>query len=615
MAAAGMLAAALAWTGPTLQTLPAATLLYTGYLAVVLVLVFRHGPALDDPWVLLGGALLLRLLFLPSVTDLSVDPFRYVWDGWLTVEGTNPYRWVPSDPELVHRHGTELFREMNSRDFFSIYPPLSQWLFIPAGIAYERLGWPGALFVLKGTLALVELGGVVLLFKALRLMGMAPRWLALYAWNPLALVAVAAVGHSEGGLVLGLGILAFGLARGSPRTAWAGLGLAVISKAVPLLVAPLLFRHHRIRTGAAAALRAAAVGAVPALLLSAPFFFAGLPARVAASADLYVRLFEFNAGPYALLRSMLDPLVSWNVGAVLGPGLRGLMLAAAAAIWWVHPVSRARDVLRGGLLLMGIYLAAATTVHPWYLLWGLALVPFTRRHRGAWLWASWAAFPTYFAYTGTGEGWLAALFWGGVMVALIWEEGPRLRNSLLRVAGRRKARQIEPWLAGERILDLGSGEGYVGAHLEALAGDGNRRVILADVDPFFQERLPRFLFDGLRLPLESDSVDTVVLSLVLHHAGDPGRLLEEAFRVARRRVVITESTYRYGWERGVLEVADRLVNRGRGSGAMGTGRGILHFRTVVEWKREIEIRGGLVLVSRRLNRVGHRHHLLVARPP
>jgi SAM-dependent methyltransferase len=604
----GLLAAALALTGLRLDALVPAAVLHSAMLALVVLLVFRHGEILDRGWVLLGGAVLLRLLFLPTLPDLSVDPFRYLWDGWLTADGVNPYRYTPSDPSLVDRQHTLLFREMNSRDFFSIYPPLSQWLFLPGGVAWGILGRPGAFFVLKGTIVAAELTGILLLFRALAAMGRRPRFLALYAWNPLVLVAVAGVGHSEGGLVPALGILALGLARARPRLAWTGLGLAVISKGVPLLLAPLLYRHHLRSGGHGAAVRAAFVGLLPAVLLSAPFLFVGLPQRMLASADLYVRLFEFNAGLFALLAALVRPMASGDPAALVGPALRWAFLAGAMWIGIRHPVGEAVHVLRAALLVFGLYLVTATTVHPWYLLWGLPLLAFTGRHRAAWLWASGAAFLTYFAYVGVPEGLLAALFWGGALLLVLREDAPRLRPLLLSLAGRRKARGIRPHLRGSTILDLGAGEGYVGHRLRATG----RRVILADVDPFFRVPLPGFAFDGTRLPLPDRSVDTVVLSLVLHHAEDPDALLREALRVAEDRVVITESVYRHEWERRLLVRADRAVNRGRGDGAMARGEDPLAFDRVEGWEERIRAAGGSVLVSRRLNRIGHRHHLIVA---
>ena len=604
----------MALLGPTLATLPAALLLHTAALIalVALVLPAQEGARLlDRPLLLLGGAFALRLLFIPSTPDLSVDPFRYLWDGWLHAGGINPYRHTPSDPVLAGRQADPLFAAMNSRDFHSISPPLSQWLFLPAGALHERLGWPGSWLVLKGTITAIEFAGVVLLHGALRRFALPPRLLALYAWNPLVLVTVAGVGHSEGGMIAGIGLLALGLAAHRPALAWAGLALATLSKLVPLLVAPLLLRHHLARHGPRRTLVALALGALPALLLTAPFVFPGLLEHLRGSASLYLTLFQFNAGIHALLGALLGP-------AQAGLLLAGLFLALATLIWLRYPASTPRSVLAGGLLLMGAYLATATTIHPWYLLWGLVLVPFVSRHRSAWLWASGAGFATYLAYTGVPEAPLAALFWLGAAAFVIREEAPRARDLLLRPAGRRKARQIEPWIEGTRILDLGAGEGWVG-HAIADTPEGAhartaRRVVLADIDPRPAIDLPTVRTEPDRLPFPDRSFDTVLLSLVLHHARDPDALLAEALRLARHRVIVTESTWRHRWELALLTLADRTVNRGRGAGPMATAEEPLHFDTPEGWKARATRLGARVLVSRRLNRIGHRHHVFVLEP-
>ena len=80
----------LARLGPDRAHLPAAIAAYSVGFLVLLHLWSRHGEALDDPRLLLGGAVVLRLTLLPALPDLSDDLYRYVWDGWLLVSGISP---------------------------------------------------------------------------------------------------------------------------------------------------------------------------------------------------------------------------------------------------------------------------------------------------------------------------------------------------------------------------------------------------------------------------------------------------------------------------------------------------------------------------------------------
>lgn len=605
---------ALALLGPTRESLTLALFAYSaGFVALILLWASDTG-LLDSPRILLGGALLLRLTIFPALPDLSDDLFRYVWDGWLGVSGMNPYRYVPAAGELEAFQDTPLFGQLNSPGFHSIYLPFSQVVFMAGGGVYLAHGWPAAAYAIKAVFLVLEFSGLAFLLRAVQRTGGRVRGLALYALNPLVLVTLTAGGHSESALVFGFGLLAYGTAAGRYPIAWVGLVLATATKGIPILLAPLLLRSQWIRGDE---WRSILAGLVPAGLLSAgltaPYYFPGIIHALGSSADLYVRYFEFNAGPYFLLKEMGLWLIGTDLSKQLGPALRAVSLGGAALIWlrWpMRPWSATADFFRGSVAILGLYLLTATTLHPWYLIWGLVLIPLAPCFRHVWVWASWAAFLTYYVYTGVPQGPLATLFWGGVTVSVLAGHESAVRDRLLRVAGRRKAHQVARHLRGGSLLDLGAGEGYVAA---ALAG-GQLSTVLMDVGAFFRTRLPGVVYDGRRIPLANNSVDTVLISLALHHAEDPDRVIAEALRVARHRLVITESVYVWEWERQVLGILDRWANRTRGMTRETRWGSASGFRTVPEWTAALERHGGRVLRSRRLNMVGHRHHLFVVEP-
>jgi ubiquinone/menaquinone biosynthesis C-methylase UbiE len=93
--------------------------------------------------------------------------------------------------------------------------------------------------------------------------------------------------------------------------------------------------------------------------------------------------------------------------------------------------------------------------------------------------------------------------------------------------------------AGESILDLGCGYGAYGL---ALAKEG-RRCVGSDINmkylvPAAAAGLPVVAVDSL-LPFPDDSFDTVVLLEVIEHVPEIEAILTEAFRVARRNVLVT----------------------------------------------------------------------------
>lgn len=157
-------------------------------------------------------------------------------------------------------------------------------------------------------------------------------------------------------------------------------------------------------------------------------------------------------------------------------------------------------------------------------------------------------------------------------------------DSFLRRYAEREARDVLPFVAGPRVLDLGAGEGWVAA---ALARRGFR-AICADVGPFARTDGAYVVYDGTRLPFADASFDTTLLLLTLHHCEKPETVLDEALRVTRTRLIVTESVYRVRLDRFWLELLDGRFNRLRHGGRMPTPLG---FRRVEDWQALFASRG------------------------
>ena len=113
----------------------------------------------------------------------------------------------------------------------------------------------------------------------------------------------------------------------------------------------------------------------------------------------------------------------------------------------------------------------------------------------------------------------------------------RLRQRARQLAGR-----ITPHLpSGATVLDIGSATGH---NAEALCAGGAHTCVEADVVDFHVVGSGPVLFDGVRLPFASGAFDACLLAFVLSYPDDPAALLREAGRVARRRVLVLQSSPR-----------------------------------------------------------------------
>jgi len=99
-------------------------------------------------------------------------------------------------------------------------------------------------------------------------------------------------------------------------------------------------------------------------------------------------------------------------------------------------------------------------------------------------------------------------------------------------------RRIKDWIEpGDRVLNLGAGD----CRLDFLVREnGPGEIVSMDVDDFNETSLKLTLYDGLHIPFQDESFDVVLLIFILHHAKEPDKVLREAKRVTRKRIVVFE---------------------------------------------------------------------------
>ena len=324
--------------------------------------------------VFIGVALGLRLCLLPLAPTLSDDGYRYVWDGAVQVQkGWNPYAETPREHVARGFEPPVPLEALNSPDYPSVYPPVSQLVFaFSARAGGERFG--SAWLIYKLLVVLVELGGLWLLAREIR-----PERLALYAWHPLALVEIAGQGHTEG---LAIGFLSLGLAMLMRyRDAVAGVGLAGAAwvKMWPVVLLTLWGqRRPWLVFGCGVAGAALLVPYVHGLDFGA----------VGGSLGLYAGTFDFYSAPYVLLKAALWPLAGEGSGRLAsGVMALGFLIVTAVIAIKQHHSTVAPEAATATLVVA--YTLASSTLHPWHLapaLWAASVGLQSRRGRAALLW-------------------------------------------------------------------------------------------------------------------------------------------------------------------------------------------------------------------------------------
>lgn len=380
----------------------------------------------------LGAALVFRLLWLPAQPALSDDVYRFHWDGLLVAHGVNPFRFRPDKliadgartalPDAATRAQVlpalqQLYRQLNSPHYYSVYPPVCQAIFGGAARLFPTSG-QGFVVSLRLAVLLAEAGTAWLLLALLPALGWPAARALRYLLHPLVIIELTGNLHFEA-LAICFVLLAIWLLHRQRWTHSAGaLGLAVAAKLLPLLALPLLVR----RLGGRRFVAYAAVVAGTLLVLFAPFISVALVVNISRSLNLYFRSFEFNASIYYVLRTIGYRLTTYNEIAFIGPALALMAALFGLGLAWRerHPTLTTLPVAL--LLLLTGYYALATTVHPWYLTPLVALAPLTRfRYPLVWSGAAVLSYAAYRTTAYTENLWLVGLEYTVASAVLVWE--------------------------------------------------------------------------------------------------------------------------------------------------------------------------------------------------
>jgi SAM-dependent methyltransferase len=146
--------------------------------------------------------------------------------------------------------------------------------------------------------------------------------------------------------------------------------------------------------------------------------------------------------------------------------------------------------------------------------------------------------------------------------------------------------KIKEYIEGEKILDLGAGDGFLALEINKQL---SKDVLLVDILDYNSTDLPLILYDPEgKLPLSDNEVDTTILYTVLHHSSDPKYLLQEAMRVTKKRLIIKEAYVEKEENRMTNSFFDWFYNRVVGDEDINVP---LNFLKIEGWKKILNSHG------------------------
>ena len=369
----------------------------------------------------IGTAILARFILLFAFPNLSDDIYRFIWDGRLIVNDINPFEELPSyylaaDPQIpgINR---ALFSQLNSPDYFTIYPPVAQTVFAGAvSVAGDNIMISS--IVMKVFLLACEIGSLVIIPRILNLLSLPIKNVLWYALNPLVLIEVMGNLHFEGAMVFFFLLAFYLLLKNKLVYAAIAMGLSVASKLLPLMLLPTILK----RLGFKRSIIFGAVTVATTMILFAPLISETFVNNFANSLDLYFRKFEFNGSVYYLVREIVQYTAGYNPILIVGP-----LFPIATVLFILYETffrkhQSIQNWMTTTLLVFTFYLIFANTIHPWYVIMPIAMCLFTN-YRFPILWSG-LIMMTYINYAGEvyhENLWVVGIEYVVLFGFMIWE--------------------------------------------------------------------------------------------------------------------------------------------------------------------------------------------------
>jgi hypothetical protein len=291
----------------------------------------------------LSFAFLLRLFFFFQEPLLSDDIFRYLWDGKVIANGFNPYAYAPDSLVLSHLR-EDFSRFINHPSLFTVYPPLSQIIFLGGYLV------GAGIYGVKFVFILFDLGIIIILSKMLKLSKQPKALQLIYTANPLVILEFYASSHTEAAAAFFLLLSFYFIQKEKFHLALIGSFLSGLVKYYGFLLSPLLVRRIPL-------LQIIGIG-LGCLL----FFFCFWNSHLLQSFLTYNQYFEFNGLSYNVFKGIFNS----NTARLCCFGIF-IVFYSYQFFKNFKKNPSFEDLLSSVLMIFTAFFLLAPTLYPWYL--------------------------------------------------------------------------------------------------------------------------------------------------------------------------------------------------------------------------------------------------------
>lgn len=360
---------------------------------------------------------------------LSTDTYRYIWDGRVQAAGINPYRYVPSAPELAHLREDKIYPNINRGDYAPTpYPPIAQAIYLGIYLAH-----PLSITAFRVAMSLFDMLTMLAVMLVLARAGLNPARAIIFAWHPLVVWEGAHSGHVESAFIAFLALALVARVYKKPVLVGVMIGLAAMVKFYPGLLLPaMMFSNDTaekpgwLRRLVSTILSKPNIKMIAAFILTIiasyiPYLSVGrgvfgyLPNEFAEEG--YV-----EGGTRYFLYSLVQKIVPLPTTVFIAVAALALL---ALGLWWItRPKRDATEVARAAVALIGLYLLLTTPRYPWYYAWIIPFLCFVPR--AGWLYLTGATILLYLLWYIPNvyphlPVWLGASLYGPTLALLAWD--------------------------------------------------------------------------------------------------------------------------------------------------------------------------------------------------